>query len=67
MKNLKKPLKIGILISCCRSYKHPQNEFEEMGYVERKIVYSWEDIPKTHIVKMNLDPMRCFKFYRILY
>ena len=47
MKNLKKPLKIGILISYCRSYKHPQNEFEEMGYVERKIVYSWENIPKN--------------------
>lgn len=45
MKNLKKPLKIGILISRRASYENPKNEWEEMGYVERTIVYSWEEMP----------------------
>ena len=65
MKNLKKPLKIGILISCCRSYKHPQNEFEEMGYVERKIVYSWEDIPKN--IQKRLSKEECLLFQSLVY
>ena len=65
MNNFKKPLKIGILISRCRSYKHPKNEFEEMGYVERKIVYSWEDIPKN--IQKRLSKEECLLFQALVY
>ncbi|MBR3632759.1 MAG: hypothetical protein IKN49_06870 [Elusimicrobiaceae bacterium] len=45
MSNLKKPLKIGFLVTCFVYPKKPEHDLDSVR-LERSIVYSWEDFPK---------------------